>query len=84
MKPPPGAAARSTPADQNNSESELLSSGDGRASVRETQGMGSAPRSSAVSGDGAPASTTEPAMSCGTGIIIPGSVETMKEVTSCP
>ena len=68
------------PADQNNSESELLSSGEGRASVQETQGMSSATRSSTVSGGGAPASDTEPALSYGTGIIIPGSIETMKEV----
>lgn len=68
------------PADQNNSESELLSSGEGRASVQETQGMSSATRSSTVSGGGAPASDTEPALSYGTGIFIPGSIETMKEV----
>lgn len=68
------------PAEQNNSESELLSSGEGRASVRETQGW-ALPHAAAQS---RVVVLQPPTLSYGTGIIIPGSIETMKEVTSCP
>ena len=72
-------------AGQNNSESELLSSGEGRARVGEkesrpeTQGIGSATRSSAGPDRAFQPSDIEPALSCAIAVVIRGSTEMMKE-----